>query len=220
MKLIKESVLSEKARKKLKESKFKNSLGVEEYDDIIKYKGFSIERKFKKLFKVYNPNGEFIGTENSLENAKSRVDKHALSHKHTNEDYTHFQYKSGANPYIAKTDREKNRIIKKYKDKVKELKKGFYEIDDIRKDSFLPIEESKSKLLGDDIYGHLSDKLHYDVFASSTEDDAFEISKFKEENLQKAKDWCDENGVKYSIKQKVYSTSPLKKKFYMTIFTK
>lgn len=46
------------------------------------------------------------------------------------EDYTHFTYKSGANPYIAKTDKEAKRILNKYKGKVKETKKGFYEIDD------------------------------------------------------------------------------------------
>lgn len=47
------------------------------------------------------------------------------------EDWTHFSFKSGANPYIAKTEKEANRIIKKYgKKNVKEMKPGFYEVDD------------------------------------------------------------------------------------------
>jgi hypothetical protein len=61
------------------------------------------------------------------------------------EDYTHFTYKSGANPYIAKTDKEAQRILNKYKGKVKETKKGFYEIDDTKEDSF--ITESVDNLL-------------------------------------------------------------------------
>ena len=49
-----------------------------------------------------------------------------------------FEYKSGGNPYIAKTEKEKQRILNKYKGKVKETKKGFYEIDDRKSDNFLP----------------------------------------------------------------------------------
>jgi hypothetical protein len=44
--------------------------------------------------------------------------------------YTHFEYKSGANPYIAMTDKETKRILKKYKGKITEIKPGFYVIDD------------------------------------------------------------------------------------------
>ena len=64
------------------------------------------------------------------------------------EDYTHFTYKSGANPYIAKTDKETQRILNKYKGKVKETKKGFYEIDDTKEDSF--ITESVGELLSNE----------------------------------------------------------------------
>jgi hypothetical protein len=46
------------------------------------------------------------------------------------EDWTHFEFKSGSNPYIAKDEKEKNRILKKYGDKAKEVKPGFYEVDD------------------------------------------------------------------------------------------
>lgn len=45
--------------------------------------------------------------------------------------YYHFTYTSGSNPYIAKTDAEKNRIIAKHKsDHITELDTGFYLIDD------------------------------------------------------------------------------------------
>ena len=46
------------------------------------------------------------------------------------EDWTLFEFESGSNPYIAKDEKEKNRILKKYGDKAKEVKPGFYEIDD------------------------------------------------------------------------------------------
>jgi hypothetical protein len=54
--------------------------------------------------------------------------------------YTHFEYKSGANPYIAMTDKETKRILKKYEGKITEIKPGFYLIDDII------AEQSKGKL--------------------------------------------------------------------------
>ena len=41
-----------------------------------------------------------------------------------------FKFKSGSNPYIAKTEEERDRIVKKYKGKVKEIKDGFYEVED------------------------------------------------------------------------------------------
>lgn len=47
------------------------------------------------------------------------------------EDWAHFSFKSGSNPYIAKTEKEKEKILKKYKNKVKELKPNFYEINDL-----------------------------------------------------------------------------------------
>ena len=44
-----------------------------------------------------------------------------------------FEYISGGNPYIAKTEKERDRIIRKHEtagDKVKEIRTGFYIIDD------------------------------------------------------------------------------------------
>jgi hypothetical protein len=57
-----------------------------------------------------------------------------------NEDYYHFEYKSGANPYIAKTEKERDRILRKYKNKVTKKNDKFFVIDDTEKDSFA-IEE-------------------------------------------------------------------------------
>lgn len=56
------------------------------------------------------------------------------------EDYYHFEYKSGANPYIAKTEKERDRILRKYKNKVTKKDDKSFVIDDIEKDSFA-IEE-------------------------------------------------------------------------------
>lgn len=47
--------------------------------------------------------------------------------------FYHFEYTSGGNPYIAKTETERNRIIKKHEaagDIVNEIREGFYIIGD------------------------------------------------------------------------------------------
>lgn len=50
---------------------------------------------------------------------------------------TIFNFKSGSNPYIAKTEKEKERILKKYKNyeisKIKGLFAYIYTIDDTKK---------------------------------------------------------------------------------------
>lgn len=51
--------------------------------------------------------------------------------------YIHFEYMSGANSYIAFTEKETNRILRKYKRlkcKVTLIKPGFYMIDDRTQD--------------------------------------------------------------------------------------
>ena len=51
------------------------------------------------------------------------------------EAYTHFTFKSGANPYIAKTEDEAGKMLRKYKNKAKKIKDGQYEIDDSEESS-------------------------------------------------------------------------------------
>lgn len=41
------------------------------------------------------------------------------------------KYKSGANPYIVKTEKEFKRIIKKYKDNIKQVNENFYVVNDV-----------------------------------------------------------------------------------------
>lgn len=51
--------------------------------------------------------------------------------------YYHFEYTSGSNPYIAKTEKERDRIIKKHKtngETITEIKPGFYVINDHQKE--------------------------------------------------------------------------------------
>ena len=49
-----------------------------------------------------------------------------------------FNYKSGANPYIAKTEKEAKRILKKYKNKIISEQQGlfckYYTIEDTNKE--------------------------------------------------------------------------------------
>ena len=62
------------------------------------------------------------------------------SNEDLEEDYTHFEFEEG-NSYIAKTEEEKQRLLKKYGDKAIEIKPGFYKIDNKTTDNFA-IEES------------------------------------------------------------------------------
>ena len=39
-----------------------------------------------------------------------------------------FKYEDGSNPYIAKTEKEKDRIINKYKDRIQAIKDDAYYI--------------------------------------------------------------------------------------------
>lgn len=56
------------------------------------------------------------------------------------EGYTHFEFEEG-NSYIAKTEEEKQRLLKKYGDKAIEIKPGFYKVDNKTTDNFA-LEES------------------------------------------------------------------------------
>ena len=65
-----------------------------------------------------------------------------------NEDWTHFEFTSGSNPYVAKTEKEKNRILKKYaRFNPYEESPGFWVIDDkSNSDLFAPNESLQEKL--------------------------------------------------------------------------
>ena len=52
------------------------------------------------------------------------------------EAWYHFEYKSGANPYVAKTEKERDRLLRKYKGKVKKVDDTSFVIDDVKKSSF------------------------------------------------------------------------------------
>lgn len=70
--------------------------------------------------------------------------------EYMNEDYYHFEYKSGANPYIAKTEKERDRILRKYKNKVTKKNDKSFVIDDTEKDSFAIEEDDEEELDWDD----------------------------------------------------------------------
>ena len=42
-----------------------------------------------------------------------------------------FKYKDGSNPYIVKTEKEKNRILKKYTGKIEQIKTNVFFINNI-----------------------------------------------------------------------------------------
>lgn len=51
--------------------------------------------------------------------------------KSDEENWSHFSYKSGANPYIAFNNKERDRLLKKYKGKVEVIREDFYMVNDI-----------------------------------------------------------------------------------------
>ena len=62
--------------------------------------------------------------------------------KKLKEGYTHFKFTSGSNPYIAKTEQERDRLLKKYGDKVTKKSDTEYVVDDKVEDKFVPMDES------------------------------------------------------------------------------
>lgn len=69
------------------------------------------------------------------------ADEHTDGEETMIEDWTHFEFKSGSNPYIAKDEKEKSRILKKYGNKAKEIKPNYYMIDDSEGDNEESLDE-------------------------------------------------------------------------------
>lgn len=125
-----------------------------------------------------------------------------------NEDWVQFSFKSGANPYIAKTEKEANRIIKKYgKKNIKKIKDGFFEIDDVKKeclkegkyDSVKADLESIEKYLdGENFYSY--EVYGYDSYPMGTSKIDFEVSGDWKHDHWAFKDliqeWADKNNRK------------------------
>ena len=98
---------------------------IDVYDDGAEAK---VEKKLDQFYNVCDKLGVKISFNESLK-----------------EDWYHFSYLSGGNPYIAKNEKERDRILKKYKGKVEEIKPGFYEIDDVYDYSGKSIKEDTVK---------------------------------------------------------------------------
>lgn len=63
--------------------------------------------------------------------------------------WTHFNFESGCNPYIAKTEAETARVVRRFRGfgyDVQYLGNGFYFVDDVRRDNwtFAPGEEEQT----------------------------------------------------------------------------
>jgi hypothetical protein len=53
--------------------------------------------------------------------------------------WTLFRYEDGSNPYIAKTEKEKNRILKKYGTRAVKIDNDNYFIKNIKQETTLPL---------------------------------------------------------------------------------
>ena len=99
-----------------------------------------------------------------------------------NEGWFHFEYESGANPYIAKTEKERDRILKKYNGKVDDLGDGSFLIhDSAEKDNFA-IEEA--------MWGWSKNYIDYDPKEGWTDEDI---------ELHKSIDWKGRNFKEYEV---------------------
>lgn len=106
-----------------------------------------------------------------------------------NKGWTHFTYKSGANPYVAKTSLEKNRILKKYRNSTRKTGDSSYEIDDTKKnkDLFSVNEDASAKAYGkklgsEDIqYYSLMNRFNYTIKQVRIDNNnkTYEIGSFK-----------------------------------------
>lgn len=125
---------------------------------------------------LFDKNGEVIGSfgysrfedeesaKKDFEKKKKAIDrslgKTQATGKKLREDWTVFEFTSGSNPYIAKTDKEVKRLLRKYKGKVRKINDTHYEVDDkknfdwdkpmVDNDSLpfgpgAPLEEAKGK---------------------------------------------------------------------------
>lgn len=111
------------------------------------------------------------------------------NHNTTNKGWTHFTYKSGANPYVAKTSLEKNRILKKYRNSTRKTGDSSYEIDDTKKnkDLFSVNEDASAKAYGKKLgseniqYYSLMNRFNYTIKQVRIDNNnkTYEIGSFK-----------------------------------------
>ena len=118
------------------------------------------------------------------------------------EDWTHFEFKSGSNPYIAKDEKEKSRMLKKYGDKAKEIKPNYYMVDDSEGDrdfftvseAFTPNESGIQSVKVYNQYNYTIQELRIDNDAKSFERGNFTMGKpdKKFKNRQQYEDLVDQ----------------------------
>ena len=65
--------------------------------------------------------------------------------------WTLFKYEDGSNPYIAKTEKEKQRIINKYKNRIEKIQEDVYYIKEKQKEIYYPLFQK----VGDTMEGQL-----------------------------------------------------------------
>ena len=71
----------------------------------------------------------------------------SLFDRELDEEWYHFEFTDGSNPYIAKSKRERDRLFRKYKGRIKEIKDNFYVVDmeEEKKDLFSVDEAKETK---------------------------------------------------------------------------
>ena len=100
-----------------------------------------------KLVNTLNSLLSNLFTEKGLEEFNRTTDE-PMTESVSAEEWTTFKYKSGANPYIAKTEKEVQRLLKKYEGRVEKINPKLYIVDDRDpQDDFSPrgLEESLRK---------------------------------------------------------------------------
>lgn len=129
--------------KKLEES--------EDEFEVAKYKGnqYGIWSKSSKNWMTF---GKKADLEKRVKELNAKKSYKECTKESLKEDWTIFEFTSGSNPYIAKTDKEVKRLLRKYKNKVKKINDTHYEIDDRTDNKFdlFPVRESKKLIEAED----------------------------------------------------------------------
>ena len=104
----------------------------------------------------------------------------------TNNSWTHFSFESGANPYIAKTDKEAKRIIKKYGDKVKKINDNEYVIDDKEEKDLFSVNEDITDDTNDTLSSGSAKEMSnviFDTLFNNTQYPQFDFNKVENQEV-------------------------------------
>ena len=139
----------------------------------------------QELYVLIDINGDEIDTEFG-DIVWTNDDMEESLKEGTNNSWTHFSFESGANPYIAKTDKEAKRIIKKYGDKVKKINDNEYVIDDKEEKDLFSVNEDITDDTNDTLSSGSAKEMSnviFDTLFNNTQYPQFDFNKVENQEV-------------------------------------